>query len=84
MDKLDIRIALSVVDKVTTQGEKKDDSFTLGGLTATPSVDGYTVTLSDEKVSLYIQFHNKFNVDYDSKKSLNEFMLKLERVERDY
>ncbi len=84
MDKMDIRVALSVFDKVTTKGERQGESFFLDGLYATPSFDGYTVTLTDEKVTLDIQFHNKFNLDYDTKKSLDEFMLKLDRIERDY
>ena len=84
MDKMDIRVALSVADKITTYGERRGEGFFLAGLLATPSFDGYTVTISDEKVSMDIQFHNKFILDYESKKSLNEFMLKLERVERDY
>ena len=84
MDKLDIRVALSVFDKVISKGQKKEDTFFLSGLYATPSFDGYTVTLSDEKVTLSIGFHNKFNLEHDSKKSLNEFMLKLERVNQAY
>ncbi|MCP3908905.1 MAG: DUF3081 domain-containing protein [Oceanicoccus sp.] len=84
MDKLDIRVALSVFDKVMTNGERKEDAFFLDGLYATPSFDGYTVTLSDEKVTLSILFHNKFNMEYDSRKSLNEFMLKLDRIEQAY
>ena len=84
MDKLDIRVALSVFDKVISKGERKEEAFFLDGLYAIPSFDGYTVTLTDEKVTLSILFHNKFNIDYDSQKSFSEFMLKLDRVDRDH
>ena len=84
MDKLDIRVALSVFDKVVSKGERKEEAFFLDGLYATPSFDGYTVTLTDEKVTLSILFHNKFTIDYDSQKSFSEFMLKLDRVDREH
>ncbi len=84
MDKLDIRVALSVFDKVISKGEKQGEAFILEGLYATPSFDGYTITLSDEKVTLTIQFHNKFTVEHSSKKSLDEFMLKLDRIDQAY
>ncbi|MGK0441419.1 MAG: hypothetical protein ACJA0N_001217 [Pseudohongiellaceae bacterium] len=84
MDKLDIRVALSVFDKVLSLGVRNNDTYSLDGLDATPSFDGYTVTLSDNKVSLHIQFHNKFNLEYDSTKSLNEFMTKLDRFDQSY
>ncbi|WP_169713982.1 DUF3081 family protein [Oceanicoccus sagamiensis] len=84
MDKIEIRVALSVFDKVMTNGERQGEAFFLDGVYAMPSFDGYTVTLSDDKVNLSIQFHNRFNVEYDTKKSLNEFMLKLDRIEQAY
>ncbi len=84
MDKIDIKVALSVFDKVISRGERKDETFFLNGLYATPSFDGYTVSLTDQKVTLSILFHNKFNLVYDSKKSLSEFLLKLERIDRDH
>ena len=84
MEKLDIKVALSVFDKVISKGERKEDGFFLDGLYAIPSFDGYTVILSDGKVSLSIQFHNKFDLAYDSKKALSEFLLKLDRLDRDH
>jgi hypothetical protein len=84
MDKIDVKVALSVFDKILSQGVKNNDGFSLDGLNATPSFDGYVVTLDDENVFLRIQFHNKFNIDYDSKKALNEFMKKLDRINQSY
>jgi hypothetical protein len=81
MDKINIKVALSVFNKVTSNGEARGDSFWLDGIYATALSDGYTVRLSDEKVELHIYFHNKFNIEYGSRKNLDEFMIKMDRIE---
>ena len=78
--KLDVMQALQVVDKITVHGVKQGHGYSLDGLHATPSYDGYTVTLSDKVVDLNIYFHNTFTFEYKTSKQLGEFMLKLERV----
>ena len=79
-EKLNIKEALSVFNKVTTYGEKNDSNYELGGLTATSSFDGYSVTLSDHIVTLNIHFHNKFDLEHPTSKALDEFMLKLNQI----
>ena len=80
MDKIEVNKALAVFDRIIEKGEKEGDVFVLNGLVAEPSFDGYSVTIKDEKVALHIHFHNQFNVEYDSRKDFDEFMLKLERA----
>lgn len=78
--KLDVMQALQVIDKITVHGTKQDHTYHLDGLHATPSYDGYTVTLSDNVVDLHIYFHNTFSIEHKTSKQLDEFMLKLERI----
>lgn len=80
MEKIEVKMALSVFDKIRSKGEKQEDAYCYGGLTASSDFDGYTVTLADEKVTLYIYFHNSFKVEYDSTKYFDEFMLKMQRI----
>ena len=76
----DIGKALRVYDKVVSNGIKKQEKYEYLGLSAWSAVDGYTVQLSDESVTLSIYFHNKYEFDYKNSKQLEAFIKKLDAV----
>lgn len=80
--KIDVRQALRVFDKITQAGEKTEDGWRHRGLTASTDFDGYTVFLRSPKVELTIFFHNKFTVDYRNPLDLEEFIQLLEKLDR--
>lgn len=78
--KIDPQKALIVFDKITRFGEKRGERYHLSGLQAQQSFDGYSVTLSDEKVSLTINFHNTFQLDAPDNIALETFISKLDNI----
>ena len=80
--KIDVKMALRVFDKITQKGEKTDDGWRYRGLTASTDFDGYTVFLRSQTVELTIFFHNKFSVDCRRSTDLDEFIGLLEKIDR--
>ncbi|MBB5210631.1 DUF3081 family protein [Microbulbifer hydrolyticus] len=80
--KIDVKQALRVFDKITKHGEKTDEGWRYRGLTASTDFDGYTVFLNSPKVELTIFFHNKFTVDYRNQVDLDEFIELLGKIDR--
>lgn len=78
--KIDIHQALEAFNQVTSHGEKKDGEYVLDGLWADAGFDGYTVTLRDEKVTLTVHFHSKYDLDFPTNHDLEIFLQRLERV----
>lgn len=63
---VDVRTLLSVYEKVKTQGQRKDNQCKLEDITCTESLDGYSVNLADNSVSLDINFHNTYHFHTDN------------------
>ena len=80
--KIDVKQALRVFDKITREGEKTEDGWRYRGLTASTDFDGYTVFLRSPNVELTIFFHNKFTVDYRNAMELDEFIQLLSKLDR--
>jgi hypothetical protein len=81
--KIDVKRALRVFEKVTQKGSKDDDGWHYGGLTVNTDFDGYTVFIRSNKVDLTIFFHNKYSVDCASERDLQEFVGLLAKLDRD-
>ena len=79
--RFDINQALRVFDKIVSNGIKNQDKYTYKNLSAWNAIDGYTVQLSDESVTLSIYFHSKYEFDYKNSKQLADFIKKLARVD---
>ncbi len=77
----DINQALRVFDKIVTNGIKHEDKHSYQGMTAWSDVDGYTVQLSDDEVSVSIYFHNRYEFDYDTVRQLESFLSKLKAID---
>ncbi|WP_091512647.1 DUF3081 family protein [Microbulbifer yueqingensis] len=80
--KIDVRQALRAFDRITREGEKRDDGWHYQGLTASTDFDGYTVFISSAKVRLTIFFHNKYTVDYRNAFELHEFAEQLRKLDK--
>lgn len=80
--KVDVKLALRVFDKVTQNGEKTEEGWRYRGLTVSTDFDGYTVFLRSTNVELTVFFHNKFTVDYRNAMELEEFIRLLEKIDR--
>jgi len=77
---LSIVIALQAFHKITRYGEKQDHKYYLDGYAACSDIDGYTVQISDNKVSLWIYFHNKHRTEHPSRTALDHFWQGLQRI----
>lgn len=82
MDKLDINMALRAFNTIRDQGVERDGAYHLGGVRATSDLDGYTIHLSDEYVTLTIFFHNKFELEHRNARQLDAFVERLENIAR--
>lgn len=84
MEKLDSRTALMAFQIITDNGEKADEGYTLDGLTATSAIDGYTVHLSDGKVTAHVMFHQSIAIDAPDAKAERNFLKRLENLLNTY
>ena len=83
MDKnINVRQALRVFQRVLELGVRKGEASSYKQLEAVLAVDGYTVILKDDYVTLTIYFHNKFALDYTSNRALYAFLGKLADIDR--
>ncbi|MEE4244286.1 MAG: DUF3081 family protein [Kangiellaceae bacterium] len=79
---LDIHQSLSVYAKIIKHGSATEKGKRLNGITAHSSFDGYIVILEDDKVSLTIHFHNKYDLEYSDRFALQEFMDKVIKIDK--
>lgn len=79
---IDIRMALRAYQKVVELGEKRGNKHYYKGISAYSDLDGYNVDLTDDKVTLSINFHSKYNLDYKSALDKDEFMEKLQKIDK--
>lgn len=82
-EKVNIKQALRVYQKIATQGSRHEDGFKWQGLHASSDFDGYTVYLSDGTTSLTLYFHNKFSLDSPGTKATATFLQRLARIDED-
>jgi hypothetical protein len=73
---------LKVYQTIVKHGQKVADGHRLDGITALSDFDGYTIVLKDDKVSLALHFHNKYDIQSDNPLAEREFFEKLQRIDR--
>lgn len=83
-NEIDHRLLLDAYEKIHTHGKAEQGRHTLEGITAYTDHDGYTVFLEGHNVSLTLEFHNKYRLDYKSDREYQLFMKKIEQISRDY
>lgn len=80
--KIDVKQALRVFDKITKNGGKTAEGWRYRGLTAETDFDGYTVFIRSQNVELTIFFHNKFTVNYSRALDLENFIELMNKIDR--
>ncbi len=83
-DKIIIREALQVFEKIRKNGNKTNLGFELSGLIAITSHDGYTISVSNDYANLTIFFHNKFSFEATNQKEKQAFLEKLKQINKGY
>ena len=78
--KVDVTKALLAFQNILDRGEKNDTVYHYGGLNAESDLDGYTLHLSDGQVSLYIYFHNRFELISPNSRESENFLKKIYAV----
>lgn len=81
--KVDVRQALRAYQKIVEHGEGSGERHHLGELVAESDFDGYTISLSDGRVTVRILFHSRVDIDAPSGQALEDFIARLERVVAD-
>lgn len=80
--KLDVKQALRVFDKITTYGQKVEDEYRLGDISASTSFDGYTVSLRDDQVDIDVMFHQTQRVNFKSRPAYENFLKKMKAIDK--
>lgn len=80
-DRLDIRMALRVFEKVRQNGEPQEYEHFWQGIHAGSDFEGYTLTLRDQHVTLTLLFHNKYAFDYQHAHQLEAFIEKIRKID---
>jgi len=83
-NQVDIQRLLRIFTLIQQYGEKTSQGHQLLGLTATSDFEGYTLTISDQSVSLDLFFHNKYKFDYPNNQALETFERRLKQLEKEY
>lgn len=78
---IDIRQALRVFQIIAEQGEQRGNRHYFKGIYATSGFDGYDVELTDEKVTLSIYFHSRFDLDYKNQLDKDAFFEKIAKID---
>jgi len=81
-NRLNIHQMLKTFHKIVEHGHKSGHQYRLNGVTASSDLDGYTVYLSDDKVTLTIFFHNKYDLSAGNKFDEMAFFEKLKVIEK--
>ncbi len=81
-DKLNIKQALRVFQKILDHGQRRDAERMLHGLYASSDLDGYTLMIRDEAVTLQIFFHNRHKLSFKRRPELDQFMKRLAEADR--
>lgn len=80
-NEIDSKFVLQVFELIRLHGDKKQDSYILGGIEASTDFDGYTLFLKDALVELSFGFHNQYHLNYAKEEHLEQFIKKLHAIE---
>lgn len=83
-NELSTRFILQVFEKIREHGKNEEDKHVLEGITAYTDYDGYTVYMEGHQVKLNTGFHNTYHLDYDSERAFQNFLKKLQYIDKNY
>ncbi|MFD2229067.1 DUF3081 family protein [Alkalimarinus sediminis] len=77
------QVVLLAAEKIREVGEAREGRHYYQQLALEISYDGYTIVISDPKVTLTLFFHNKVKVDYRQSQDLDDFYRRLIQLAKD-
>jgi len=81
-NELNVHQVLKVFQKIIAHGTERQGVHHLDGITADSGFDGYTVTLSDQDVTLTLQFHNSYHLSSKNQIAEQAFFEKITQIDR--
>ena len=81
-NKVNVARALRVYQKVVNEGTKQQGQFVWKGLAVGSDLDGYSINLTEGRVSLQIFFHQRFSLEAPNREEASVFLKKLERLDQ--
>lgn len=81
-DKLDVKQALKVFQIITEKGTKNADAYSLEGIEASSDIDGYTIILANDYVTLSIGFHSRHHLTSTNKREEQLFFEKIQKISK--
>ncbi len=74
------QVVLLAAEQIRQKGIAKEGKHHYQQIVLEISYDGYTIIVSDPKVTLTLFFHNKVKVDYRHSRDLDDFYQRLSRL----
>lgn len=71
---------LNVFNHIITNGEKHDEKYVLGALSAWNDFDGYTCYIGYKDLTMSLFFHSRFSYDYEDEATLKEFEQAIDKL----
>ena len=81
-NKVNVAKALRVYQKVVNEGVKDQGQYVWQGLSVGSDLDGYSISLSEGRVSLQIFFHQRFSLEAPNREEASLFLKKLDRLDQ--
>lgn len=78
--KINADSVLRAYQQIIDQGCRDGDAHRLDELTARVEFDGYTIALTDGRVTVRLMFHNKLAIDTPNGRALEDFNRRLART----
>ena len=78
--KVNIKQSLLVFQRLVDSGVRRGGYYCLGDIRGQSDIDGYTVELTNGTVTLRIYFHNRYDIDFPNRRSLEIFLQQLEEI----
>ena len=80
--KIDKHQILKVFSKISKHGHVKSNGHVLDGIYAESDWDGYNLFLSNQNVTIRVQFHNTCKVEFKHKFHFEEFLETINKIDK--
>lgn len=75
-------VVLLAAEKIRQQGIPANGGYIFDQIKLSISHDGYTVSLTDQRVTLHLYFHNKIGVECQRAKDVEQFYERLINISK--
>jgi hypothetical protein len=72
---------LNAYNHIALHGEKQNEKYILGELSAWHDFDGYTCYIGYKDLTMTLYFHSRFSYDFDDESTLKAFSVIIENIE---